>query len=178
MLLLSILLVHDAPWLGDWSPTFRDGMFASTANIGCPMYVTISWRQFPKSRSLYWGLPSVVLYGYWWQSSPPQVRWPGHAVEHSPFITKFENAWCYDSISTCTFIVTTGENLPFICEGEGLYFVGIETSVSAGNGLWYPTSRVQTRPKPSNFSALKILSMPSFGGEVKPSVPCRRFAAC
>jgi len=24
----------------------------------------------------------------------------------------------------------------------------------------------------------KILSMPSFGGEVKPSVPCRRFAAC
>jgi hypothetical protein len=23
----------------------------------------------------------------------------------------------------------------------------------------------------------KILSMPSFGGEVKPSVPCRRFAA-
>ena len=23
-----------------------------------------------------------------------------------------------------------------------------------------------------------ILSMPSFGGEVKPSVPCRRFAAC
>jgi hypothetical protein len=24
----------------------------------------------------------------------------------------------------------------------------------------------------------KFLSMPSFGGEVKPSVPCRRFAAC
>jgi len=27
------------------------------------------------------------------------------------------------------------------------------------------------------FRAKKILSMPSFGGEVKPSVPCRRFAA-
>jgi hypothetical protein len=26
--------------------------------------------------------------------------------------------------------------------------------------------------------AEKILSTPSFGGEVKPSVPCRRFAAC
>ena len=26
--------------------------------------------------------------------------------------------------------------------------------------------------------AKKILSTPSFGGEVKPSVPCRRFAAC
>jgi hypothetical protein len=28
------------------------------------------------------------------------------------------------------------------------------------------------------FSGEKILSMPSFGGEVKPSLPCRRFAAC
>jgi hypothetical protein len=39
-------------------------------------------------------------------------------------------------------------------------------------------SRVQTRLKPSDFSSEKILSMPSFGWEVKPSVPCRRFAAC
>jgi len=29
-----------------------------------------------------------------------------------------------------------------------------------------------------NFKGEKILSTPSFGGEVKPSVPCRRFAAC
>ena len=28
------------------------------------------------------------------------------------------------------------------------------------------------------FRAKKIVSTPSFGGEVKPSVPCRRFAAC
>ena len=28
------------------------------------------------------------------------------------------------------------------------------------------------------FKVEKILSTPSFGGEVKPSVPCRRFAAC
>ena len=28
------------------------------------------------------------------------------------------------------------------------------------------------------FRAKKILNTPSFGGEVKPSVPCRRFAAC
>jgi hypothetical protein len=39
--------------------------------------------------------------------------------------------------------------------------------------LWYPSSRVQTRPKPSDFSGEKILSTPSFGREVKPSVPCR-----
>jgi hypothetical protein len=30
-----------------------------------------------------------------------------------------------------------------------------------------PSSRVQTRPKPSDFSDVKILSMPSFGGKVK-----------
>jgi hypothetical protein len=29
-----------------------------------------------------------------------------------------------------------------------------------------------------NFKGEKILSTPSFEGEVKPSVPCRRFAAC
>ena len=28
------------------------------------------------------------------------------------------------------------------------------------------------------FKGKKILSTPSFGGEVKPSVPCHRFAAC
>jgi len=28
------------------------------------------------------------------------------------------------------------------------------------------------------FKGEKILSTPSFGGEVKPSVPCRRFVAC
>jgi hypothetical protein len=28
------------------------------------------------------------------------------------------------------------------------------------------------------FTSLKILSMPSFGGEVKVSVPCPSFAAC
>ena len=45
-------------------------------------------------------------------------------------------------------------------------------------GLQYPSSRVQTQPKPSDFQGEKILSTPYFGGEVKPSVPCRRFAAC
>jgi hypothetical protein len=30
--------------------------------------------------------------------------------------------------------------------------------------------------EPSDFSGEKILSMPSIGGEVKPSVPCRSFA--
>jgi hypothetical protein len=33
--------------------------------------------------------------------------------------------------------------------------------------LAFPSSRVQTRLKPSDFSDVKILSKPSFGGEVK-----------
>ena len=41
-----------------------------------------------------------------------------------------------------------------------------------------PSLWVQTRPKLLDFSGRKILSTPSFGGEVKPSVPCRRFMAC
>ena len=46
-------------------------------------------------------------------------------------------------------------------------------------GHWNPSSRVRTRPKPLDFSGVrKILSMPSFGGEVKESVPCPSFAAC
>jgi len=54
-------------------------------------------------------------------------------------------------------------------------FGGLEVSVLASGTL---SSRVQTRPKPSDFSGEKILSTPSFGGEVKPSVPCRKFTAC
>jgi hypothetical protein len=37
---------------------------------------------------------------------------------------------------------------------------------------------VPGRRKPSDFSGEKILSKPSFGREVKPFSPCRRFAAC
>jgi hypothetical protein len=43
---------------------------------------------------------------------------------------------------------------------------------SRGSVLAFGT-QVQIRPKPSDFSGEKILSTPSFGGEVKPSVPCR-----
>jgi len=41
-------------------------------------------------------------------------------------------------------------------------------------GLWHPSLQVQTRPKPLDFSGIKILSIPSSGGEVKESVPCKR----
>ena len=42
-----------------------------------------------------------------------------------------------------------------------------------------PSSRIRTRPKPSDFlGRKKILSTPSYGREIKPSVPCRSFTAC
>jgi hypothetical protein len=37
---------------------------------------------------------------------------------------------------------------------------------------------IQTRPRTMDFKGDKIRSTPSFGGEVKLSVPCRRFTAC
>jgi hypothetical protein len=43
--------------------------------------------------------------------------------------------------------------------------------VSVLVGLWYPRSRVQTRPKPSDFSGEKILSTLFFGGGSKVVCP-------
>ena len=51
---------------------------------------------------------------------------------------------------------------------------------SRGSVLAFSTQVRGFKPGRSRriFRAKKILSTPSFGGEVKPSVPCRRFAAC
>ena len=51
---------------------------------------------------------------------------------------------------------------------------------SRGSVLAFGTQVRGFRPGRSRriFKGEKILSTPSFGGEVKPSVPCRRFAAC
>jgi len=51
---------------------------------------------------------------------------------------------------------------------------------SSGSVLAFSTQVRGFKPGRSRriFKGEKILSTPSFGGEVKPSVPCRRFAAC
>jgi hypothetical protein len=51
---------------------------------------------------------------------------------------------------------------------------------SRGSVLAFSTRVRWFKPGQSHriFKGEKILSMPSFGGEVKPSVPCHRFAAC
>ena len=52
--------------------------------------------------------------------------------------------------------------------------------VSRGSVLAFSTQVRGFKPGRSRriFKAEKILSAPSFGGEVKPSVPCRKFTAC
>ena len=51
---------------------------------------------------------------------------------------------------------------------------------SRGSVLAFSTQVRGFKPGRSRriFKGEKILCTPSFGGEVKPSVPCRRFAAC
>jgi hypothetical protein len=51
-------------------------------------------------------------------------------------------------------------------------------SLASGFGGLVVSVRVRTRPKPLDFLGKKIHSMSSFGGEVKPPVPCHRFVAC
>jgi hypothetical protein len=58
------------------------------------------------------------------------------------------------------------------------YVSGFDGLVASMLIAEHPRSRVGTRTKPSDFSGEKILSMPSFGGEVKPSFPCRSSVAC
>jgi hypothetical protein len=48
-----------------------------------------------------------------------------------------------------------------------IYWTGLNTTME-----W-----LHTQLKPSDFSG-EILSMSSFGREIKPFAPCRRFAAC
>jgi hypothetical protein len=43
---------------------------------------------------------------------------------------------------------------------------------------WSGGNMLASDTKVRRFEPEKILSMPSFGGEVKPSVSCRRFSAC
>ena len=71
---------------------------------------------------------------------------------------------------------------PFlVCFSEsfGLHFI-LFLQGTAASVLTFGTQVRGFKPGRSRriFKGEKILSTPSFGGEVKPSVPCRRFAAC
>jgi hypothetical protein len=64
--------------------------------------------------------------------------------------------------------------MPFDVTPTHISYYVINGFNNNGNSLLF----LRTRPKPSDFSGEKIHRMTFFGGEVKPSVPCRRFAAC
>jgi hypothetical protein len=59
-------------------------------------------------------------------------------------------------------------------------FALFEKSLVSGSLLAFSTQVRGFKPSRSRgiFKGKKILSTPSFRGEVKPSVPCRRFATC
>jgi hypothetical protein len=80
------------------------------------------------------------------------------------------------SFSECSFRIAANEQYSRagdLCAKSSipqLVFILIESEVARG---------VQTRPKPLGFFRVKkILSETSFGKEVKPWVPCRRFTPC
>jgi hypothetical protein len=68
-----------------------------------------------------------------------------------------------------------------VCVCINIYiYVTMRLRWSRGSVLAFSTQVRGFKPGRSRriFRAKKILSTPSLGGEVKPSVPCRRFTAC
>ena len=81
------------------------------------------------------------------------------------------------------FIIIIFFPLPSPCELQGdiyLHISALRLRWSRGSVLAFSTQVYGFKPGRSLriFRAKKILSTPSFGGEIKPSVPYRRFAAC
>jgi len=128
------------------------------------------------------------------------LKWPGHEVDHSyPSSAKAKNEW--SCTSTChmpscsaqgqlyidlfvfqTSVLTNLDsvlfwylNIIFI-----LYGMFYRLRWCRGSVLAFGTQVRGFKPGRSRriFKGEKIFSTPTFGGEVKPSVPCRRFAAC
>jgi len=71
-------------------------------------------------------------------------------------------------------------NVHYIEQIYGRLIVNIGFGGYRGSVLAFGTQVRGFKPGRSRriFKGEKILSTPSFGREVKPSVPCRRFAAC
>jgi len=88
----------------------------------------------------------------------------------------------YLSITQSTKIKTSDTYFNFCVTNCILCTVSIRSRLrwSRGSVLAFNTQVRGFKPSRSRriFKGEKILSTPSFGGEVKPSVTCRRFAAC
>ena len=129
---INVFILHSSgtwsPWLGDWSPTFRDGMIASSAKIGCPVYNTSLQRSCPESRGLFWGLPSAVAL----LSAGGQVArtcsWTLTIQYHN---WECMELWLHFNIY---IHIVHKEKFIFCLWGrEALYFIRIETTVRPGS---------------------------------------------
>jgi hypothetical protein len=91
--------------------------------------------------------------------SCPRVKRPEHGVDHPPSSSAEvkERVW------------------PYLYSLLGSGFGGLVVSLLASGTQDHGFEPGRSR---RIFQGEKIYSMPSFGREVKPSVPCRRFAAC
>ena len=90
-------------------------------------------------------------------------------------------AECHGNLGSLNLLEPSGPHRA--CYGTVLHFYQIYLSWlrwSSGSVLAFSTQVRGFKPGRSRriFKGEKIPSTPSFGGEVKPSVPCRRFAAC
>ena len=88
---------------------------------------------------------------------------------------KSEQEICFSSYAGTTHTISSGNCPSFSCATSSY-----RLRWSRGSVLAFSTQVCGFKPGRSRriFRAKKFLSTPSFGGEVEPSVPCRRFAAC
>jgi hypothetical protein len=126
---------------------------------------------------------TVVRWALWWKL--------GKKCVSAKFIEALRGMYSNIKISvkleenriTQEFDSTKGLRQGCALSPYNMYIDGILSSRrrwSSGYSACHRTqgSRVQTRPRTVDFKGDKISSTPSFGWEVKPSVPCRRFTAC
>ena len=90
------------------------------------------------------------------------------ALCYNPAGRRFDSRWCHWNFFSDIILLVA------------LWPWGMWRRWSRGSVLAFSTQVHGFKPNRSRriFKGEKILSMPSFGGEVKPSVPCHRFAAC
>jgi hypothetical protein len=137
-------------------------------------------------------LPSVQWINSWWWtdelSETRRVSWQNKFVKlvHLVgFITKRLTTFLafncpLNWTCICQNILIIARHRGFVETSEQINYVIQQLRWSRGSAL--PLSAQVRGFKPGrscqDFQGRKILSMLSFGGEVKPSVPCRRFTAC
>ena len=85
--------------------------------------------------------------------------------------------YCTVWLASCLSLFISHYQNTFSCAVQYIFLIFFS---DRGSLLAFSTQVRGFKPGRSRwiFKGEKILSTPSFGGEVKPSVPCRRFAAC